>query len=92
MLFYTKKLCWLLSAVLFLVLGLVGIVLPILPQVPFLIISFICLSKFSPKIHHWIRQRHFYQKYILKFEHKFDNLFKNSPKFAWMRHLTHYSK
>ena len=88
---YAKKTCWLVVSIIFFVLGVIGLVFPIIPQIPFLLIAFFCLSKGSPKVHAWIRKRKFYQKYILKFEHKFEEVFENSPKLAWLRHLVHHS-
>ncbi|WP_282458614.1 DUF454 family protein [Ligilactobacillus aviarius] len=67
---YAKKTCWLIGAIFFFILGVIGIILPVIPQIPFLIIAFFCLSKGAPKVHHWIRTRNFYRKYVLKFEHK----------------------
>lgn len=65
-----KKTCWLIGAIFFFILGVIGIILPVIPQIPFLIIAFFCLSKGAPKVHHWIRTRNFYRKYVLKFERK----------------------
>ena len=41
---------------LFLLLGIVGLLLPVVPQVPFAILSAYFFSKSSPKIHAWIRR------------------------------------
>ena len=42
---YAKKTCWLIGAIFFFILGVIGIILPVIPQIPFLIIAFFCLSK-----------------------------------------------
>lgn len=39
----------------FLLLGVVGLILPVVPQVPFAILAAYFYSKSSPKIHAWIR-------------------------------------
>lgn len=76
---YAKKTCWLIGAIIFFILGIIGIILPVIPQIPFLIIAFFCLSKGAPKIHQWIRNRNFYQKYVLKFERRWTQVAAQHP-------------
>lgn len=86
---YAKKTCWLTAAVIFFVLGIIGIILPIIPQIPFLIIAFFCLSKGAPRFHQWIRSRRFYQKYILKFEQKCRQIALKHPLFSRIKQHFH---
>ncbi len=50
---------WLLISVgaLSLLLGLIGIVLPLLPTVPFLLVTAACWSRASPRWHRWLLSR-----------------------------------
>jgi uncharacterized membrane protein YbaN (DUF454 family) len=50
-----KEKCFMLLGALFLVFAIVGVFLPLVPQVPFAIISAMFFSKGSPRIHQWIR-------------------------------------
>lgn len=45
---------WAMAGIASLALALVGIVTPILPTVPFLLLAAFCFSKSSPRLHHWL--------------------------------------
>lgn len=53
---------------LFLILALIGVVLPIVPQIPFAIISAFFFSKGSQRIHLAIRHNKFFGKYVRDWE------------------------
>ncbi len=53
---------------LFLLFALVGVLIPIIPQVPFAIISAYFFSKGSLRIHLWMRQNRFFGKPVREWE------------------------
>lgn len=48
------KIGWVMGGWVFLAFAVVGLALPIIPQVPFAIAAAYCFSKGSPKLHKWI--------------------------------------
>ncbi len=48
------RLLWLCLGAVSLLLGLVGIALPLLPTVPFLLLAALCFSRSSPNLHIWL--------------------------------------
>ncbi|WP_406603994.1 YbaN family protein [Bartonella gliris] len=52
------------------VLGIIGIVLPIMPTVPFLIVASWCFSRSSPRFHSWLNNHRIFGPPIKKWEEK----------------------
>ena len=52
--------------VFFILLGFVGLLLPVVPQVPFFIIGAICLMESSNRIKEWVKGHELYQKHCQK--------------------------
>lgn len=61
------RIFWLLLGLLCLGLGTVGIVLPILPTVPFYMATVFCFAKSSQRLHSWFLGTSLYQKHLESF-------------------------
>lgn len=61
------KIFWILLGFISLILGTLGIVLPILPSVPFYMATVFCFAKSSDKLHHWFTHTNLYKKHLDSF-------------------------
>lgn len=61
------KILWIISGFLCLALGTIGIVLPILPTVPFYMATLFCFAKSSEKLHSWFLGTNLYKKHLDSF-------------------------
>ena len=48
-------------------LGLIGVILPILPTTPFLLVTSFCFAKGSERFHTWITNTNIYKKHLESF-------------------------
>lgn len=61
------KCIWILLGFIILFLGTIGIVLPILPTVPFYIATVYCFAKSSETLHNWFMHTKLYKKHLNSF-------------------------
>ena len=54
----------------FLVLGCIGIAVPVLPTVPFFIVTLVCFAKSSRRLHRWFVSTGLYKKHLESFVQK----------------------
>lgn len=64
------KFLWVLLEFLSLALGTIGIVLPILPTVPFYMATVFCFAKSSERLHSWFTSTGLYKKHLESFVQK----------------------
>ena len=65
-----KQIIFLIIGCLSLALGCVGIVLPILPSVPFFLLTVFCFANSSQKLHDWFIGTQMYKKHLESFVQK----------------------
>ena len=58
---------WLGIGMIALAFGTAGIVLPLLPTVPFYLLAAFCFAKSSERLHRWFAATKLYQKYVVPF-------------------------
>ncbi|MGT2929139.1 YbaN family protein [Streptococcus dentasini] len=46
------------------VLGLIGVILPVLPTTPFLLLAGVCFTRSSEKFEFWLKRTRVYQNYV----------------------------
>lgn len=61
---------WLVLGCASLALGTAGIVLPLLPTVPFYMLTLFCFAKGSKRLHRWFQQTDLYKKHLADFIEK----------------------
>ena len=60
------KILYISGGVLFFLLGAIGLVIPVVPQVPFFLLSVYLFSKGSPRFEKKLKSTKIYQKYVSK--------------------------
>lgn len=66
----TFRILWMALGFICLALGTVGIVLPILPTVPFYMATLFCFAKSSRRLHSWFMETDLYKKHLESFVQK----------------------
>jgi uncharacterized protein len=55
---------WVVLGTIFLILGAVGVVLPVLPTTPFLLLTAACYARGSERFHHWVLHNRVFGQYL----------------------------
>lgn len=61
------KILWIVIGFISMGLGMTGVVLPVLPTTPFLLLASFCLAKGSERFHRWFIETKLYQKHLDSF-------------------------
>jgi uncharacterized membrane protein YbaN (DUF454 family) len=71
-----SQLAWFWSGIGFLILGIIGLLIPVIPQVPFFLASLLCFARASKKLSAFLKHFKLYHKAKQKLKGtKFDDLF-----------------
>lgn len=63
-----KRILWVAGGTLSFLIGLIGVVIPILPTTPLIILAGFCYGKSSPRLHHWLITNKYFGKYIQDYQ------------------------
>ena len=66
----SHKILWFFFGGFFLLLGIIGIVLPLLPTTPFVLLASACFMRASPKIHLWLISHRYLGPPIVEWQSK----------------------
>lgn len=64
-----RRASFLLAGVLFTVLAVVGVVLPLVPTTPFLLVAAACFARSSPRLYRWLLSNRVFGPYIVQWRH-----------------------
>jgi hypothetical protein len=48
---------WFTAGITLMLLGIIGLLLPVIPQVPFFLAAILCLMRGSTRLHHWMEKQ-----------------------------------
>lgn len=58
-----KKSAWLVGGILFLILAIIGLLLPVIPQMPFFVASVFCFVRCSQRLNDWLSRQHGFARF-----------------------------
>lgn len=59
-----KKLVFLLLAAVFIILGIIGLIIPVVPQVPFFVVAALLIASVSERFRYFVIYSKFYRKHL----------------------------
>lgn len=64
------RIIWFAFGCLSLALGMIGVILPLLPTVPFLLLATFCFARSSPRLHNWLITHPTYGAHIVAWQER----------------------
>ncbi|MBI9019918.1 MAG: DUF454 family protein [Verrucomicrobia bacterium] len=79
------KTAWLAGGVVFFLLFLIGLLLPVIPQLPFFIVSIFCFIRCSPRFNDWMSRKRWFKRFHgwAEQRHWFKHVKEHLPKPKW---------
>ncbi len=69
-----RKIALIIASILCFILGIVGLLIPVIPQIPFFILAVLCLSAASTRFKSFLVGTSLYQKYLKKHVEKHERI------------------
>jgi uncharacterized protein len=63
-----KRTIWIVGGSLSLIMGLIGIIVPLLPTTPLVLLAGFCYSKSSPRLYNWLMTNPYFGHYIADYK------------------------
>ncbi|KAB8131801.1 DUF454 domain-containing protein [Gracilibacillus oryzae] len=63
-----NRIMWTIGGLLSLVTGVIGVIIPILPTTPLIILAAFCFGKSSPALHYWLVTNRYFGHYITDYQ------------------------
>ena len=60
---------WLTAGIFFLLLGIIGLLLPVMPQIPFFMAAILCFMRCSKRFNGWMERQPWFIRLRLRFRH-----------------------
>jgi len=64
------KTAWLTGGVIFLLLTVIGLLLPVIPQLPFFLVCLFCFMRCSTRFDAWVRRQHWAHRLKERLHHR----------------------
>ncbi len=65
------KALWIVAGIFLMILGVIGLMIPVVPQVPFFVVGVLCFCRVSERLRQWILRQKLYKKYLAEHFDKF---------------------
>ncbi|ENH95937.1 hypothetical protein J416_13474 [Gracilibacillus halophilus YIM-C55.5] len=63
-----KRILWMIGGSISLIIGFIGIFLPLLPTTPLVLLAGFCYGKSSPRLHQWLMTNKYFGHYLVDYQ------------------------